>query len=134
MKKFNLFLLIAIAVTVSLTASAQRAMLTAEIPFDFTVGDTSLSSGHYSIQMLDSAALIIRSTSGKSAMITLSNSAAGPNTPRSSRLVFKSYGNQYFLSTVEWEGGPYRALVPSKLETELAKRVPSPKSLEVATK
>jgi hypothetical protein len=130
----NSFSSLAIALTVAASAHAQNAPLSANIPFNFKVGDTAFNSGKYTIEMLQNGiAMVIRSDDRKASAITLANQASAPATRRSSRLVFRNYGDQYFLSTVEWSGGPYRELSPGKTEIELAKRVPEPKRLEVAT-
>jgi hypothetical protein len=131
----NSFCSLAIALAVAASAYAQSAPLSANIPFNFKVGDTTFNSGKYTIETLSNGtALVIRSDDRKASAITLANQASGPANQRSSRLVFKSYGDQYFLSTVEWSGGPYREVPPSKTEIELAKRAPEPKRLEVAVK
>ena len=131
----NIFCPLAMALAIAASAHAQSAPLSANIPFNFKVGDTSFSSGKYTIQTLSSSALVIRSADNRNATaIAISNAASAPYTQHSSRLVFKSYGDQFFLSTVEWSGGPYRELLPSKAETELAKKAREPKKLEVAIK
>ena len=131
---FRIFCSLPMALAIAASAHAQSAPLSANIPFNFKVGDTSFSSGKYTIETLNSAALVIRSADRKASVVTLANAASAPYTQRSSRLVFKSYGDQYFLSTVEWSGGPYREISPSKAEIELAKKVQQPKKLELATK
>jgi hypothetical protein len=130
----NIFCSLAMAFAVAASVHAQNAPLSANIPFNFKVGDTSFSSGTYTIETLNSSALLVRSADRKASAFTLANAAPAPSTQRSSRLVFKSYGDQYFLSTVEWSGGPYREISPSKTEIELAKKVREPKKLELATK
>jgi hypothetical protein len=132
----NTFCSLAMALAVTASAHAQSSPLSANIPFNFKVGDTSFRSGRYTIETLNGVALVIRSLEDRKAVaITIANAAPSPVNQRSSRLVFKTYGSdQYFLSTVEWSGGPYRQLTPSKTEIELAKRIPEPKRLEVAVK
>jgi hypothetical protein len=131
----NSFCSLAIALTVAASVHAQNAPLSANIPFNFKVGDITFSSGMYTIDTIQNGgALVIRSYDRKTGAITLANQASGPAAQRSSRLVFRTYGNQYFLSKVEWSGGPYREVSPSKTEIELAKRAPEPKRLEVAIK
>jgi hypothetical protein len=132
----NIFCPLAMALAIAASAHAQSAPLSANIPFNFKVGDTSFSSGTYTIQTLNSSALVIRSADNRNASaIALANAASAPYPQRSSRLVFKTYGgDQFFLSTVEWSGGPYRELLPSKAEIELAKTLRQPKKLEVAIK
>ena len=134
MTKMKLFSTIALSLVLAAGVYAQQRALSADIPFDFNVGDTTLSGGKYTVEMLSDSALVVRSVDReKRAVITLSN-AATPKDPNSTKLVFRVYGNQYFLSTIEWEGGPYRELPPANLEIQLAKRVPEPKRLEIAIK
>jgi hypothetical protein len=132
----NIFCPLAMALAIAASAQAQSEPLSANIPFNFKVGDTSFTSGTYTIQTLNGSALVIRSADNRNASaIALANAASAPYPQRSSRLIFKSYGSdQFFLSTVEWSGGPYRELLPSKAETELAKKAREPKKLEVAIK
>jgi hypothetical protein len=132
---FRIFCSLPMALAIAASAHAQSAPLSANIPFNFKVGDTSFSSGKYTIETLNSAALVIRSADRKASVVTLANAASAPYPQRSSRLLFRSYGgDQFFLSTVEWSGGPYREISPSKAEIELAKKVQQPKKLELAIK
>ena len=131
----NIFCSLAMAFAVAASAHAQNAPLSANIPFNFKVGDTSFSSGTYTIETLNGTVLLVRSSDRKASAFTLANAAPAPYRQRSSRLVFKSYGgDQFFLSTVEWSGGPYREISPSKTEIELAKKVRETKKLELAIK
>ena len=132
----NIFCPLSMALAIAASAHAQSAPLSANIPFNFKVGDTSFSSGKYTIQTLSGSALVIRSADNRNATaIAIANAASAPYPQRSSRLVFKTYGgDQFFLSAVEWSGGPYRELLPYKAETELAKKAREPKKLEVAIK
>ncbi len=115
------------------TASAQYWRLAADIPFDFNVGDAKMSSGKYTVQMLDNT-LLIRSENNQKAIFTLSNAAITPQDLRRASLVFNHYGEEYFLSAVSWPEGPSRALPKTSLEIQAAKNIGHPRRLEVSSK
>jgi hypothetical protein len=113
--------------TVVVSAHAKtHATLVLTVPFQFTVGDRLLLPGTYSFeQLLDSAPglniIAIRSADGgvyQAAVTTTTQAAALPNR---SRLVFKRYGNSFFLSQV-WTKGKLVGLLlyRSRGETRLA--------------
>ena len=80
--------------------------LTANIPFEFSVGKSMLPAGEYTISYSAQGFLIIQSEDRRvsQAFMTISTQA---NTVRDkSSLVFNQYGDQYFLSTI-WTAGDY---------------------------
>ena len=82
----------------SIGAAAQQGMK-ANIPFDFTVGNTKLPAGEYTISSPDGQVVRLRSVDNASiaTVVTLhSNAEPGPQ----SELVFLKYGNRYFLHRV----------------------------------
>ncbi len=101
--------------------------LTANIPFDFIVGDKTLPSGKYVVSAAtdDGAGLRISSRDGKSSAIRLSHVVAEKNKARSARMVFHRYGQQYFLAEV-WSGEDYgRELMKCKKERNLRQEAAS---------
>jgi hypothetical protein len=72
-----------------------------DIPFAFSVGSKTLQPGVYGLKRLSGNYLTLRSTDGKSTVVlnaplnltSLEKDAA-------ERLVFKKYGEQYFLSEI----------------------------------
>ncbi len=132
---FKLFAMIILVIMVAFvaalaTASAQTPghNLTVNVPFEFSVGDKALPAGDYLISRLNSDGSVLR------IMNQESNQNAGRTTQaiqasqpkEQSLLVFRRYGNQYFLAEV-WEVGEKtgRRIAPSSdekaLESELAK-------------
>lgn len=96
-----LSLLFALAV-VSVQAQS-RSGITVKVPFAFQVGDKTLPAGDYSIKQLSQDALLIESTSGDERAIApaagrVENSANAQ--PSTEKLVFRQYGEQYFLAQV----------------------------------
>ena len=87
------------------SANAQSARkVSANIPFDFVVGDQTLAAGEYSLKATTapSNGLMIQDENGKSSM-RLTNSIEPRQNRRESRLVFHRYGQRYFLAEV-WTG------------------------------
>jgi len=95
----------------------------ANIPFDFVVGKTTLPSGNYQIVRLgmNSENVSIRCAQASTATIAY----AGPQEIRQpsdrTKLVFRRYGDRYFLSQIWVEGSTrMRTLPKSNLEKEVA--------------
>ncbi|HEY8460619.1 MAG TPA: hypothetical protein VIM99_09580 [Blastocatellia bacterium] len=100
--------------------------VTADIPFDFMVGNKEFKAGKYSVGRLGSGrtadTLIIRSEDGNEVANFNVNNVYGKGEPRA-RLVFNRYGNQYFLSQIfDAENVEGAALMKSKAEREAAKK------------
>lgn len=122
--------IVALAFATALVSSAQSRsrQLTADVPFDFVVGERTLAAGSYAVGTISSAsseAVVIRSSDGRQKAIRLTNSISDNAATRRARLVFHRYGNTYFLTQV-WAAGANegREMIKSKLErseSELAK-------------
>ncbi len=100
MKWFPTLALLTLMVLVALPgAMAQGVALKADIPFAFTVGDTPLPAGGYTISAPVAGLIRIANNKTRDAA-TVSTSHgyydAGPN----SKLLFNRYGNRYFLHRV----------------------------------
>jgi hypothetical protein len=100
--------------------------VTADIPFNFTVGNKEFKAGKYSVGRLASGrtadTLILRSEDGLEAANFNVNMVYGKGKPRA-RMVFNRYGNQYFLTQIfDAESAEGSALVKSKAEREAAKK------------
>ena len=68
---FGLFLTLAVA-----SAQAQTGyQMTANIPFDFTAGETSLRAGIYSVTLTSEDALLVRSSDGQKSVLLLARQA-----------------------------------------------------------
>lgn len=131
---FKSFTMLTLAVGLALAvgvASANGQMTStrviADIPFDFIVGGTTLPSGEYTVSAItsNSDGLRISSRDGKSSAIRLSNLAMDESKQRIARIVFRRYGQQYFLAEV-WTGADYgRRLMQSKRERSLRRELAS---------
>jgi len=112
---------------VAACANAQGVNVKANVPFDFTIGKSSLPAGAYGIQSLATATgsvLAIRGENAAKNMLASANSAETLNPSPNSRLVFHRYGDQYFLSQIWLQGEKVgRQFRISRREAEMAKSV-----------
>ena len=94
----------AAAITLSAQTTNHRLM-TVNIPFAFSVENSSLPEGEYTIfTVTPERSIRIVSSDGKDSVIvnTLPNYANSPS--ENSRLVFHRYGDEYFLTQVRTAG------------------------------
>lgn len=127
MKKRACISVLALSLIASiLTVAPASAKLTngmrAQIPFDFQVGNVSMSAGKYTVNSItqSDSALLIRSVGGNASAITLTNAmTAKVNSRERARLVFHKYGDQYFLVAVWGAQLTGHALPESKRERNL---------------
>ena len=116
-----------IAASVSANAQSLNYRLTANIPFDFSVGGEKLPAGKYWInraqQSNGDTVVQIRSTDLHSNLVrfTIPVLAAAP--AKNSSLVFRRYGDEYFLAEI-WPMGSEtgRELPKTRAERELARK------------
>jgi len=110
----------------------QTVVAQADIPFNFQMGQTSMPAGTYFVSEAGSL-LTIRNAAGKPAAMVLTRPAEHRGKSAKPSLEFDRYGNDYFLANI-WTAGSYegRALPKSKREQELARRVNSGQTEDVA--
>ncbi|MEK6281971.1 MAG: hypothetical protein AABN95_16575 [Acidobacteriota bacterium] len=123
-------LVVAIALgTAVASANAQSAKkVVAEIPFDFVVGDQTLSSGEYTLKSTTApeSGLLIQNAAGKSSAMRLTFPIEPRRNRRAARLVFHRYGQNYFLAEV-WTGAGSigRHLLKSRQERAIERELSS---------
>ncbi|MFN0119671.1 MAG: hypothetical protein ACKV2V_04140 [Blastocatellia bacterium] len=89
------------AVTSARTRYSSR--LTINIPFGFTVNNTEMPAGKYEILLGENGSanqLCVSSADKRKAVIVFSTLKETRNDNTNSKLVFRRYGNQYFLGEV----------------------------------
>jgi len=105
------------------SAFAQTGEIRASVPFNFIVNRMALPAGDYTISTAGGSdqVLVIRSNSGKALKLATANHVQANQPSKSTKLVFRCYGDRYFLSQV-WTRGNARGrqLPKSALETEVA--------------
>jgi hypothetical protein len=111
----------------------------ANIPFSFTIAGQIFPAGEYRVMRLnpqsDQAALAIKSIDGRMSRIVLTMPIQSGKPNGTAVLVFKHYGNRYFLSQV-WMTADNTGLELPKSRSELTLarnlREPAPKQTAIA--
>lgn len=105
------------------SAFAQSGQIRATIPFNFTVNHTAMPAGNYSIFTTGGTGslLVLQGANGRAVRITSSNGVQASKPSDSTKLIFRCYGDRYFLAQV-WKRGSQmgRELPKSTLESEVA--------------
>ena len=96
--------LVAMTIGTASVLNAQTLESTANVPFAFTAGTTSLPRGTYHLATLPghTDALMIRGL--QHGVIMLSQPAGASRTDNTPRLVFERYADQYFLREIRLPG------------------------------
>ena len=116
--------LLLILTALSAFAQSSRSKVT-NIPFSFTVGNKTLPAGQYKIAPYrtggDTLWLVQSRDGGTSALVT-TQSITSAESQDKSKLVFRRYGSQYFLSQI-WTAGATagREVRVSRPKSDLAK-------------
>jgi hypothetical protein len=126
-------IVLAFATAVASNAQSGGRKLSADVPFDFVVGDKTLAAGQYSVRQISTnsdSVLAIRSRDGNHKAARLTNAVSSGAPSKRASLTFRRYGNTYYLAQV-WVPGSTegREMLKSKaersMERELAKSSPT---------
>jgi hypothetical protein len=83
------------------SAFAQDNQVMANVPFSFTVGNSTLPSGTYTIRSRVASPRVLSLNSWDKGVHVMTIGQPDQNNPkRADKLVFHKYGNQYFLSEI----------------------------------
>jgi hypothetical protein len=103
--------------------------LTANIPFDFIVGNKTLTAGEYSIGRAQAASgdtvILISSADQSAHVLSLTNPVQTWKPKGKGTLVFHRYGDQYFLFQV-WPAGANTGRVLPKSRREIQQLAQGP--------
>jgi hypothetical protein len=121
--------IIALAFTTAVLSNAQSRSqrLRANVPFDFIVGDKTLSAGEYTVGTITNSSsdgIVVRSADGEHSAIRLTNNVLANAPKKRAMLTFKRYGNSYYLAQI-WTPGSMegREMVKSKTERTAAREL-----------
>jgi len=139
MKRQFIHLTILVAVTLTLALAVGLAQTpargSADIPFNFHVGNATLPAGPYQVKSgyPTTDSLSIRSKDGSKGAIVMTSAVAPMKADGTAKLVFNQYGSEYFLSQV-WNPSDsiVRGVVKTKSEVEVARKVRGGQITEVA--
>jgi hypothetical protein len=92
------------------------------VPFQFSIGETTLSAGQYLITS-SSDRVLVQEASGRNIALLVTQPVSGKISERNSRVIFDCYFGECFLSQV-WLAGREagHALPQSKHQVELASK------------
>ena len=96
--------------------------VSANIPFDFSIGNTTLNAGTYTVEQLQSGIITFNSDDEKAHQFALTFPGDSDDETQKPRLVFIRYGSEAFLKRVFLFGnGGSRELPETSRERELIK-------------
>jgi hypothetical protein len=127
-RSLRIFLMIVFLATLGVSSAYAQSgnTQTADVPFEFAVGDRTFPAGTYSITRLnpqsDNVALVIKSADGKMSKIVLTTPVLAKGTLENAKLVFKRYDEGYFLSEVWTAADDTGQLLKSGNKQLLARR------------
>ncbi len=124
----RLIMLSVLGLLTSVAAHAQSGSdFTVTIPFDFSVGGKTLIAGQYHIgRSTRSSAdgLLLRDTNGRGGVFSMTVGIHSEDVQQQSKVVFRRYGNQYFLAEVWISGNSAgRGLPASRKERSIARAI-----------
>ena len=124
MKHAN-WLVVVTLVLLSGMAAAQlnsSTRVVAQVPFEFMVANKIVPAGECEVQAftMDGQTLVIRNAEAKVGLFSRSSQAEGKQNASNYAMVFKHYGDRYFLSGIKLQGSKITYRLPeSKVEAEL---------------
>jgi hypothetical protein len=126
------WLVVVTLVVLSGMAAAQligSTKIVAQVPFEFMVANKTVPAGEYVVQAftMDGNTLVIRNAEAKVGLVSTSSQTEGKQEASHYALVFRHYGDRYFLSGIKLEGSKITYRLPeSKVEAELrAQKAPA---------
>lgn len=104
--------------------------LLVNVPFDFSVGNSTLKAGSYRVAQLESGILVFSSEDGKEHQFALTVGGDSGKRNEQPRLIFMRYGSETFLTKAFLSGNEeYRELLRSGREKQLIQRQSSGEEL-----
>lgn len=128
-KGMTMVLMVAALALVGAVASASGQTARADVPFEFVAGSKTLAAGHYELSTANSAGEVLKIRGTEQSIFLLTMSATKNQIADKGKLVFRRYGNRYFLAEI-WTAGHAegRRLMKSKEEKAIARELASIKS------
>jgi hypothetical protein len=124
MKHANWLVVVALVVLSGMAAAQLigSTKVVAQVPFEFMVANKVVPAGECVVEAatMDGRTLVIRNTEAKVALLSSSSQSEGKREASHYALVFKHYGDRYFLSGIKLQGSNITYRLPeSKVEAEL---------------
>src|ERR1700688_3670589 len=124
MKHANWLVAVALVVLSGMAAAQLNSStrVVAQVPFEFMVANKIVPAGECEVQAftMDGQTLVIRNAEAKVGLFSRSSQAEGKQNASNYAMVFKHYGDRYFLSGIKLQGSKITYRLPeSKVEAEL---------------
>src|SRR5258708_1168425 len=97
---FAVITVLGVALTIVPAHAQSGSRVLANIPFDFSVGNTTLKAGSYKVERLESGILAFSSEDGREHNFALSFPGDSDRQSREPHLVFIRFGSEAFLKKV----------------------------------
>ena len=118
---FAVITVLGVALTIAPAHAQSGSRALANIPFDFTLGSTTLKAGSYSLEQLHSGILALSSSDAKEHEFAMTFPGDSDKQSQEPHLVFIRYGSEAFLKRVFFSGDDCQELPESSRERELIK-------------
>jgi lipid-binding SYLF domain-containing protein len=124
MKHTTWFVAVALVVLSGMAAAQLigSTRVVAQVPFEFMIANKIVPAGECEVQAItmDGQTLVIRNSEAKVGLFSRSSQAEGKQNASNYAMVFKHYGDRYFLSGIKLQGSKIIYRLPeSKVEAEL---------------
>jgi hypothetical protein len=139
-KAFVLLSLLLSLSAIYVHAQGKTLIRKVQIPFDFSVRDTTFPAGVYSVTRVNQEKIMLRLSNEDSgeAVHIVTIPVQAKKSPKTAKLIFRRYGDTYFLSQV-WESDEIQGhqLLKShterSVERDLAKRGGGPAIIDIVS-
>jgi hypothetical protein len=118
-KQAATLLTLTLAGLTGLVNAQTSTMIKAQVPFEFVANGTTMPAGECIIAVAVNGRALLSISSGKQHVITVPIGDQSPNASKKTALVFRRYGDRYFLAGIKHEGRIGYELPASRLEREL---------------
>ena len=129
----RLALILMAVFTLSAVSTNAQQGIRVNVPFDFTVGDTTLAAGTitaHPVSAADAGPLTIRNYDKGQQAFRIARRAQGADSSEQAKLVFRRYGDRYFLAEVWISGYNAWTVVKSKSEKTLIREMQISKNIK----
>ena len=112
--------MLAVALMISVPMTQAQSRVRADVPFAFSLEQSSMPAGGYEISSIDEKVISVRNLETGQARLLIASMHVQASQDQHAKLVFHKCGDQYFLSQI-WDGSGNDGieLPASKREKEL---------------
>ncbi len=123
-KHAALLLMTMVGLTGLLNAQTSATLKT-QVPFEFVANDKTMPAGECTVTIAVNGRTLLSISSREQHTYALPRADESPNARKKTALVFRQYGDRYFLTSINRDGKTGYQLPASRLEHELqARNVP----------